>query len=102
MANIIETVRVHQQSALIALLNLKNAFGEVRNIFEKVLVYYHSPAKTQVLFSSLYNACHISIKIDHFLTPTIPAGRGVLHVFQSFRSICFPRKLQVTWMLCAQ
>ena len=46
MANIIDKARTKQRSLLLALLDLKNAFGEVHcNLIEEILLYHHIPAK---------------------------------------------------------
>ena len=42
MANIIDKTRKSQRSLVIALLDLKNAFGEVHhNLIQEVLLYHH-------------------------------------------------------------
>ena len=79
MAYLINKARVKQRSAIITLLDLKNAFGEVHhNLIKSVLAYHHVPEAIQSLVTSLYTDFHSYIISDGFSTPAIPFKRGVL------------------------
>ena len=68
-----------QQSLVITLLDLTNAFGEVHHILIKsVLSYHHIPSHVQALISSLYLDFKTSIITEEFQTPAIFVRRGVL------------------------
>ena len=72
MANIIDKACTKQSSLVLALLDLKNALGEVHHsLIQEVLLYHHIPAKTKALISSLYTDFHTSIIKDNDLTPAI-------------------------------
>ena len=79
MAYLINKARVKQSSAIITLLDLKNAFGEVhRNLVKSILAYHHVPEATQSLVTSLYTDFHSNIISDSVSTPDIPFKRGGL------------------------
>ncbi|CAB4003347.1 Hypothetical predicted protein [Paramuricea clavata] len=79
MAHIINTARTKQRSIVITLLNLKNAFGEVRHdLIYEVLDYHHVPNHMKNLICSLYTHFQTSIITEQFNTPIITVGRGVL------------------------
>ena len=79
MAYLINKARVKQRSAIITLLDLKNAFGEVHhNLIKSVLAYHHVPEAIQSLVTSLYTDFHSYIISDGFSTPAIPFKHGVL------------------------
>ena len=64
---------------MITLLDLKNAFGEVRHsLIIEVLNYHHMPEEVQKLISSLYTGFHTSVITKPFATLFILVGRGVL------------------------
>ena len=79
MVYLINKPRVKQWSALITLLDLKNAFREFHhNLTTSVLAYHHVPAAIQSLVTSLYTDLHSYVISDGFSTPAIPFKRGVL------------------------
>ena len=79
MAYIISKEGVKQRSVVIALLDLKNAFGEVHhNLISEVLCYHHVPQQAQALIFSLYENFHTSIVTDEYTTPAIPVRIGAL------------------------
>ena len=79
MAYIIDKARIKQRSVVIALLDLKNAFGEFHHrLIKEVLAHHHIPLETKTLISSLYDNFFTSIITDEFVTPAIPVNRGVL------------------------
>ena len=79
MAYLINKARVKQCSAIITLLDLENAFGEVHhNLIKSVLAYHHVPEAIQSLVTSLHTEFHSYIISDGFSTPAIPFKRGVL------------------------
>ena len=76
MAYLINKARVKQRSAIITLLDLKNAFGEVHhNLIKSVLAYHHVLEAIQSLVTSLYTDFHSYIISDGFSTPAIPFKR---------------------------
>ena len=79
MADIINKARIKQRSVVIALLDLKNAFGEVHhNLIQSVLDYHHIPDHVKLVIKSLYTNFQTSIVTSEFQTPFISVGRGVL------------------------
>ena len=79
MAYLINKARLKQRSAIITLLDLKNAFGEIHhNLIKSALDYHHVPEMIQHLVTNLYIDFHSYIISDHFSTPAIPFKRGVL------------------------
>ena len=79
MANIVNKARIKQRSLVIALLDLKNAFGEVHhNLLQEVLNYHHVPDHIKALVQSLYTDFNASIITSEFNTPFIRVSRGVL------------------------
>ena len=79
MAYLINKARAKQHSAIITLLDLKNAFGEVHhNLIKSVLAYHHVPEAIQSVVTSLYTDFHSYTISDGFSTPAIPFKRGVL------------------------
>ena len=79
MAHIINKARTKQQSVVITLLDLKNAFGEVhQNLIHEVLGYHHIPDHIENIIRSLYTDFQTSIITEEFNRPFITVGRGVL------------------------
>ena len=79
IAYLINKARVKQRSAIITLIDLKNAFGEVHHkLIKSVLAYHHVPEAIQSLVTSLYTDFHSFIISDGFSTPAIPFKHGVL------------------------
>ena len=77
LAYLINKARIKQRSAIITLLDLKNAFGEVdHNLIKTVLAYHHVPDPIQSLVNDLYTDFHSYVISDHFSTPAIPFRRG--------------------------
>ena len=75
----IMTARIKQRSVIITLLDLKNAFGELHhNLIYEVLQYHHLPREISDLIQSLYTNFQTSTITEHFSTPFITIGRGVL------------------------
>ena len=73
MAYLINKARVKQRSAIITLLDLQNAFGEVHHNLIK-----SDPEAIQSVVTSLYTDFHSYIISDGFSTPAIPFKRGLL------------------------
>ncbi|CAB4031316.1 Hypothetical predicted protein [Paramuricea clavata] len=72
MAYIINQARIRQQSLVITLLDLKNAFGEVHhNLIQSVLGYHHIPQHIQLMIKSLYTNFKTSIITSDFNTPFV-------------------------------
>jgi hypothetical protein len=79
MADIINKARIRQRAVFITLLDLKNAFGEVRhNLVQSVLDYHHIPEHIKFVIKSLYTEFQTSIITSESGTPFISVGRGVL------------------------
>ena len=79
MATIINHARLKQRQAIITLLDLKNAFGEVHhNLIQEVLGYHHVPEFMRNIVKDLYTNFHITISTSSFKTAFIPVDRGVL------------------------
>ena len=65
MASIIDKARTKQQSVVLTLIDLKNAFGEVHhNLIKEVLIHHYVPSNIQTLISSLYESFKTSIIND--------------------------------------
>ena len=80
MAHSINQARMRQQSLIIALLDLKNASGEVHhNLIKSVLGYHHIPDHIQHIIKSLYTNFKTSIITSKFSTPFIQVSHGVLY-----------------------
>ena len=78
MVSIIDKARIKKR-LVITLIDLKNAFGEVRqNLIKEVLIHHHVPSCIQTLISCLYDNFQASIFTDNFTIPAIPIGGGVL------------------------
>ena len=77
MSCLINHARIKQQSLVITLLDLENAFGKVhRSLIMEVLNYYHMPEEIQKLISSLCTGFHTSVMTKSFATPFILVGRA--------------------------
>ena len=70
MAYIINQARIKQRSLVIALLDLKNALGEINhNLIHSVLGYHHIPDHIKILIKSPYTDFKTSIITSSFNTP---------------------------------
>ena len=79
MGHVINQARVKQRSLVVALFDLKNAFGEVHhNLIQEVLSYHHAPEHIQCFVRNLNTDFKTSIITHDFNTPFITIGRGVL------------------------
>ena len=79
MAHLLNTARRKQRSLVIALIDLKNAFGEVHhNLIKEVNNYHKIPQPISDVIDSLYKEFNTSIITPEFCTPFIEVGRGVL------------------------
>ena len=79
MVNVIDKARITQQSVVVTLLELKNAFGEVHHkLIPEILKYHHIPDHMQHLILSLYLNFQTSILTTTFRILFITVGRGVL------------------------
>ena len=94
MAYIINQARIKQRSLVIALLDLKNAFGEINhNLINSVLRYHHIPDHIKVLIKSQTS----KLQSSSFNTPFIPVGRRVLQgncVSPLLFNLCFNTFIQ--------
>jgi len=79
MGHVINQARVKQRSLVVTLLDLKNAFGEVHHkLIQDFLSYNHIPEHIKCLVRNLYTDVKTSIITQHFNTPLITVGHGVL------------------------
>jgi len=79
MGHVINQARVKQRSLVVTLLDLKNAFVEVHHkLIQDVLSYNHIPEHIKCLVRNLYTDVKTSIITQHFNTPLITVGHGVL------------------------
>ena len=79
MTYLINKARLKQRSAIITLLDVKNAFGEIHhNLIKSALDYHHVPEMIKQLVTNVYTDFHSYIISDRFSTPAIPFKRGVL------------------------
>ena len=68
---------INQQSVVITLFDLKNAFGMVHhNLIKSVLDYHHVPNHIKAIIQDLYTDFKTSIITHNFNTPFITVGRG--------------------------
>ena len=79
MRHIINYSRKHQRSVTITLMDLENAFGEVRHSFiQSVLRYHHIPDEINCTVKLLYCDFRLSIITNDFCTKHIAVEKGVL------------------------
>ena len=79
LAHIMKTAKREQRSITIALLDLKNAFGEVHhNLIASSLRFHHVPNELIQLFKSSYKDNYVAVALDQKTTAPIRVERGVL------------------------
>ena len=79
LSYIINHARNKQREAVITLLDLKNAFGEVdHRLLIKVLEFHYIPEEIKTLIRDYYNNYHVIIGTDNFTTDQINIKKGVL------------------------
>ena len=79
-SHILKTAKREQRCITIALLDLKNAFGEVHHaLLEASLQFHHVPAELIQLFKSSFENNYIVVSMDQKTTDPILVERGVLH-----------------------
>ena len=79
MSHIINHSRKHQRSVTITLIDLENAFGEVRHsLVQSVLRYHHIPDEMNCTVKLLYCDFRLSIITNDFCTKHIAVQKGVL------------------------
>ena len=79
LSYIINHARNKQREAVITLLDLKNAFGEVdHRLLIKVLEFHYIPEEIKTLIRDYYNNYHAIIGTDNFTTDQINIKKGVL------------------------
>jgi len=79
LAHLLKTAKREQRSITIALLDLKNAFGEVHhNLIAAALRFHYVPAQFVELFKSTYENNFIVVAMDQKITKPIRVQRGVL------------------------
>ena len=76
---LINHARLKQRSLCVSLIDLKNAFREVRHdLIKAVLDYHHVPPAMSALVRSLYDGFKINVAGDGYITNPIRVDRGVL------------------------
>ena len=79
MGHIINQARINNRSVTITLIDLKNAFGEVRHdIIKTVLDFHHIPEDICALVTALYADFATAIATDTYITNFVPIKKGVL------------------------
>ena len=79
VSRIINHSRKYQQSVNITLIDLENAFGEVRqSLIQSVLRYHHIPDEINCTGKLLYCDFRLSIITNDFCTKHIAVEKGVL------------------------
>ena len=79
LTHMINHARINQKSAIVTMLDLKNAFGEVEhNFIMKVLDYHHVPEQLKSIVREYYDDYVISIGTKDFITNPIVVKKGVL------------------------
>ena len=79
LSHILKTAKREQRCITIALLDLKNAFGEIHhNLIAASLQFHHVPAELIQLFKSSYENNYIVVSMDQKTTDPIRVERGVL------------------------
>ena len=79
LTHIVNHARKKQRSIIIMLLDLKNAFGQVRhNLLLSILKDHHIPDHIINLVKSLYTNYQLAIATDSYVTSPITVHRGVL------------------------
>src|SRR2546425_888843 len=69
----------HQRSLLVALLDLKNAFGEVsHDLIRLSLKYHHIPDNVINLFNNIYKDSYVRVTVNNENSNPIKVCRGVL------------------------
>ena len=79
LAHILKTAKQEQRSVTVALLDLRNAFGEVHhNLIAASLRYHHAPLDYIQMFQSIYENNFIVVSMANKVTQPIRVERGVL------------------------
>ena len=79
LSYIINHARKKQRQAIITLLDLQNAFGEVdHRLLLKVLDYHHVPVELKSLIKDYYHSYALSIGTGNYSTELILVRKGVL------------------------
>ena len=79
LAHILNTAKREQRSVTVALLDLRNAFGEVdHNLIAASLRYHHAPLDYIQMFQSIYENNFIIVSMANKATPPIRVERGIL------------------------
>lgn len=77
--NIMKSAKRHQRSLVLALFDLRNAFGEVRhNLIRSSLTYHHFPESFVSLFNCIYSDFNIVVSCNKAVTDCVQVQRGVL------------------------
>ena len=76
MSHIINDACCRQRSVTITLIDLQNAFGEVRHkLIESVLKYHRIPDDVILIIRSLYSDFHITILTYSFLVTILKSEK---------------------------
>ena len=79
LSRVLNTAKREQRSITVALLDLKNAFGEVHHeLIASALRHHHAPPEYMQLFRSTYKDNFIVVAMDRNTTQPIRVERGVL------------------------
>ena len=79
LTNIMRDAKRHQRSLVVALLDLRNAFGEIHHeLIRTALRAHHIPSEFLSLFDSIYFNYRLSISVNETWTKPVTVERGVL------------------------
>ena len=79
LSHVIQDAKRHQRSSVIALLDLRNAFGEINHdLISASLKYHHVPNEIIDIIRDIYTGSKVSVAVNKTNTYFIPVDRGVL------------------------
>ena len=79
LLHILKTAMQEQCSITVALLDLRNAFGEVHhNLISAVLRFHHAPPELIQMLQNIYSNNFIVVSMENRVTQPIRVERGVL------------------------
>lgn len=99
LTHVLHDAKRHQRSISIALLDLKNAFGEINHrLIKASLEFHHLPPGVIQLFSNIYQNSSITVALGKERSKSIAVQRGVLqgdHCSPLLFNVCFNSLMMV-------